>query len=109
MRIWLENPIPMSANANKVQENKIGIRLLNREIKKEEKGKPNKELMGKISNKLPNCASFKFNDAFIVGILDAQEANRKPERKKNTFKKARYFLKELMFYKSQISLIENTY
>ena len=99
-KIWLENPIPIKEMARKIQENKMGILLLNLDIKKEENGNPNKELMGNINNKLPNCASFKFKDAFMVGILDAQEANKKPERKKNTFKNTRFFFRELMFYKS---------
>jgi hypothetical protein len=62
--------------------------VLNLETKNPENGSPNREPIGKINRSVPNSASFNYNTLLIVGILDAQEAKSKPDKKKNDFKKS---------------------
>lgn len=87
LKIELEEPIRISDSALIAKPIAKGMLLLNREIIHPENGNPNKELMGKTNNRVPNSASFKVYMVLIVGILDAQVEKLKPERKKKTPKK----------------------
>ena len=74
--------IHVSVIAKPIKEAIKGILLSNFETNQPEIGKPIKELMGIAKRMVPNCASLKLKNAFMVGIRDAQEAKQIPERKK---------------------------
>ena len=61
---------------------KRGTRLLNFATSHPEMGRPIKELIGMANKRFPSSASLKSKFDFIVGILDAQEAKQKPNKKK---------------------------
>ena len=80
--IFSEKPIKVSAREKKKKATNKGTRLLNLETSQPEMGRPMRELMGMVSSRLPNSASFRPKLVLIVGILEAQEEKPKPERKK---------------------------
>jgi hypothetical protein len=63
-----------------------GVLLSNLVTSHPEKGSPIKELIGIVNRIVPNWASLKLKSDRIVGILDAQLAKLKPERKKKTLR-----------------------
>src|SRR5258706_8533101 len=52
-------------------------------------GKPISELRGMKMRMVPNSASLKPKNVFMVGMREAQVEKQKPERKKKRFRKAR--------------------
>ena len=80
--IFSELPIKLSANEKNKKATNKGTLLLNLETSHPEMGRPIRELIGMVNNRLPNSASFSPKLVLIVGILEAQEEKPKPERKK---------------------------
>lgn len=75
-------PIPYKEKAMHTNEMIRGIRLLYLDTSQPENGSPIKELIGMTNNKLPSSASLKSKFDLIDGILEAQVAKPKPNRKK---------------------------
>lgn len=73
-----------------------GILLSYRDTSQPEIGNPIIEVIGMKSRIVPSSASLKPKFVLMVGIRDAQLANANPERKKNTLRKRRCFLRSLM-------------
>lgn len=94
--IELEQAIRINDNAFKPKPIASGTLLLNLDMIYPENGRPNKELIGKTNNRVPNSASFNKNVDFIVGIRDAQVEKLNPERKKKTPKENLCLLKYIM-------------
>ena len=77
-----EIPIPRRAAEKRKNPKNKRYRLSNLETNQAEIGKPTSELIGKIKRKLPNSASFIWNEDLIDGIRDAQVEKLKPHKKK---------------------------
>jgi len=75
-------PIRVKANVKKSIETIKGFLLSNFETNQPDIGNPINELIGIASKIVPNSASFKLKNSFIVGIREAQVAKHKPDRKK---------------------------
>jgi hypothetical protein len=88
--IELAKPIKASAIAFVANANERGIRLSYLATSQPENGNPTREVSGIASKIVPNSASFKSKNSFIVGIRDAQVAKLKPEIKKKILKKNRW-------------------
>lgn len=73
------NPIINKDTHKAMYEINNGFRLLNFDTSHPDIGSPINELIGITSKRLPNSASSKLKLLFILGILDAHEANKKPK------------------------------
>ena len=73
-----------------------GIRLSNRDTSQPEIGRPTNELIGIASRRVPNCASLKSKNVFMVGILEAQVEKLKPDIKKKMLRKNRCLVNEII-------------
>lgn len=83
-------PIKSIENEKNTKAIKSGILLLNFATNHPEIGRPIKELIGMANKRFPSSASLKSKFDFIVGILDAQEAKQKPNKKKYVLKDIRW-------------------
>jgi hypothetical protein len=75
-------PIQIKENKNKIKDTNNGCRLSNLETNHPEIGNPIKELIGIAKSIVPSCASFKSKNILMVGILEAQVAKQRPDKKK---------------------------
>jgi hypothetical protein len=89
--IFSEKPIKVRASEKNKKATNKGTRLLNLETSQPEMGRPMRELMGMVSSRLPNSASFRPKLVLMVGILEAQDEKPKPERKKYILRAMRCF------------------
>ena len=90
VKMELEKPISASATALVAKAKVSGIRLSYLATSQPENGNPTREVSGIASKIVPNSASFKSKNSFIVGMRDAQVAKLKPEMKKKILKKNRW-------------------
>jgi hypothetical protein len=72
----------VSPKLKKKKETNKGSLLSNLDTNHPEMGRPTNELIGIASKRLPNSASLKLKTVLMVGILEAQVAKQKPDRKK---------------------------
>ena len=84
-------PIMTKPVMNVRKEAISGFRLSKRDTSHPEMGSPIRELTGMASNKFPSSASLRSKVVFIVGILDAQVENAKPDMKKKILRPRRCF------------------
>ena len=82
-------PIPRIATDKSRNPPVSGIRLSYRDTSQPENGKPISELTGINNRMVPNSASLYPKFVLIVGILEAQDAKQKPDKKKNKLRKNR--------------------
>ena len=82
-------PIPKIPTDRSKNPPVSGMRLSYRETSQPENGKPISELTGINNRMVPNSASLYPKFVLMVGILEAQDAKQKPDKKKNKLRKYR--------------------